>query len=254
MDKLLELTEFVKLSHKAFFYTSGKALFKIRESRLYRNYWRNWNDYVSEQFGWKRSYANRLIAATQVVDNLIEHLGINFPLPTSEQQVRKLIGFSCLEQARIWKEAVEKNSGKIPTGRMIAEIIAGFDEVQLVEGKVVGTVATINIDEFNVFTLPSVPVKDKLLLPKEPAVYFAISLKQGIQYIGQTCNLKRRWKNHDLLFELLDCQIFYLIYYGEERSRVLLESAFITKYMPPKNKCRNNEHFAELQLQAQGNL
>lgn len=247
MDKLLELTEFVKLSHKAFFYTSGKALFKIRESRLYRNRWHNWNDYVSEQFGWKRSYANRLIAATQVVDNLIEHLGINFPLPTSEQQVRKLIGLSCLEQAKIWKEAVEKNSGKIPTGRMIAEIIAGFGKVELIEEKVVGTVATIDIDKFNVFALPSVPVKDRLLLPKEPAIYFAISLKQGIQYVGQACDLKRRWKNHDLLFEVLDCQIFYLIYYGEERSRVLLESAFITKFMPPKNKRRDNDAIPHLQ-------
>lgn len=60
----------------AVFLEVGNALLEIRDSRLYRQQFSTFEDYCKERWGFARNYANKVIAATEVVANL----GTNVPL------------------------------------------------------------------------------------------------------------------------------------------------------------------------------
>lgn len=117
------------------FYEAGKALAEIREKRLYRDRWQNWDNYVADRFGWKRNYANKQIAAAEVVDSLIqvyEVQGTNgtekavSTLPTNERQVRPLTSLDSSDRATVWKIAVDKAWGKVPTEALVKEAVKEF--------------------------------------------------------------------------------------------------------------------------------
>lgn len=119
------------------FYEAGTALKELRDSRLYRDRWHNWNDYVADRFGWKRHYANRQIAAAEVVDSLIEACGVQVTnrhltgtltgtLPTTETQVRPLTSLDPEDRATVWKTAVDKANGKVPTEALVKEAVKEF--------------------------------------------------------------------------------------------------------------------------------
>lgn len=118
------------------FYEAGKALAEIREKRLYRDRWQNWGDYIADRFGWKRDYANKQIAAAQVVDGLIQSYETNTnsilsgtttgTLPTAETQVRPLVPLSQEHRATVWKEAVDKSNGKVPTESTVKAVVEDF--------------------------------------------------------------------------------------------------------------------------------
>jgi GIY-YIG catalytic domain len=58
-------------------------------------------------------------------------------------------------------------------------------------------------------TLPSLPLKNRSLLPTCPAVYFALSTERTILYIGQTESLYQRWIQHNRMKQLMqfDCAL-----------------------------------------------
>lgn len=119
------------------FYEAGTALKELRDSRLYRDRWHTWENYIADRFGWKANYAYKQIAAAEVVQGLIEsyeELCTNCTesvtptgtLPTAEGQVRPLVNLDPEDRATVWKTAVDKANGKVPTEALVKEAVKEF--------------------------------------------------------------------------------------------------------------------------------
>lgn len=119
------------------FYDAGKALAELRDSRLYRDKWGTWEHYIADRFGFRRNYANKQIAAAEVVDSLIQNYEVQGTnrtlsgtvtgtLPTTETQVRPLVCLEPSDRATVWKIAVDKANGKIPTEKLVKETVKEF--------------------------------------------------------------------------------------------------------------------------------
>jgi hypothetical protein len=119
------------------FYDAGKALAELRDARLYRDRWHTWENYVAERFGFKWNYAHKQIVAAEVVDNLLEAYGETCTnrtesvtptgtLPTAETQVRPLVALDPEVRATVWKTAVDKANGKVPTEKLVKETVKEF--------------------------------------------------------------------------------------------------------------------------------
>jgi DNA-binding XRE family transcriptional regulator len=105
----------------------GEALAAIRDQRLYRATYRNFDAYL--QARWpelgQRNYAGKLIRAARVA----RELGTNVPiLPSSEGQVRPLLGLQTPEDRQAaWAQACERASAggrHQPAGEDVAFIVA----------------------------------------------------------------------------------------------------------------------------------
>ena len=120
------------------FYEAGTALKELRDRRLYRSTHKTFEEYVQDRFGMKQSRSYQLIEATGVVDNLlakvpplVELLGDSSDkvpplvevLPTNERQVRPLIQLEPDQQREVWQQAVEAAGGKVPSGRIVKDIV-----------------------------------------------------------------------------------------------------------------------------------
>jgi hypothetical protein len=94
----------------------GNALMEIRDSKLYRQTHKTFEDYCRERWGIERRHAYRLIDSAAVVSNLcpIGHI------PKSESQCRPLVGLEPEKQKEVWKAACEISGGK-PTAKDVEE-------------------------------------------------------------------------------------------------------------------------------------
>jgi hypothetical protein len=116
------------------FFEAGKALAELRDRRLYRSSHRTFEDYCRDRFGHSRQKSNYLIAAADVYENLTTICCQNLPpedlttngsqiLPTSEGQVRPMTKLEPQEQWEVWQTAVEFAGGKVPTGRIVKDVV-----------------------------------------------------------------------------------------------------------------------------------
>ncbi|MBD2534215.1 hypothetical protein H6G97_33695 [Nostoc flagelliforme FACHB-838] len=116
------------------FFEAGKALSELRDRRLYRSTHRTFEEYCRDRFGHSRQKSNYLIAAADVYENLtticcqnsgIDDLTTNSSqiLPTSEGQVRPMTKLEPQEQWKVWQTAVEVAGGKVPSGRVVKDVI-----------------------------------------------------------------------------------------------------------------------------------
>jgi hypothetical protein len=116
------------------FFEAGKALMELRDRRLYRSTHHTFENYCRDRFGHSRQKSNYLIAAADVYENLtticcqnsgIDDLTTNSSqiLPTSEGQVRPMTKLEPQEQWEVWQTAVEVAGGKIPSGRVVKDVI-----------------------------------------------------------------------------------------------------------------------------------
>ncbi|MGH2415581.1 MAG: hypothetical protein ACRDEA_18200, partial [Microcystaceae cyanobacterium] len=123
--------------------------------RLYRSTHRSFEEYCRERFGFERRHPYRLIEAALVVDNLLQMrpngtqiessvnqglLGMKANpsspmspngtqiLPSSERQVRPLTQLEPDEQREIWQQAVEEAGEKVPSGRLVKDIVQRIRE------------------------------------------------------------------------------------------------------------------------------
>ncbi len=122
------------------FYEAGKALQELRNRRLYRSTHRTFESYCQERFGFSRRHINYLITAVDVVDNLkMGTIGSQKSetetrtngaqiLPTSERQVRPLTKLEPEQQREAWTKAVESAGGKVPSGRIVKDIVQRIRE------------------------------------------------------------------------------------------------------------------------------
>ena len=116
------------------FFEAGKALMELRDRRLYRSTHKTFEDYCRDRFGHSRQKSNYLIAAADVYENLTTICCQNLPpedlttngsqiLPTGEGQVRPITKLEPQEQWEVWQQAVELAGGKVPTGRIVKDVV-----------------------------------------------------------------------------------------------------------------------------------
>lgn len=111
------------------FYRAGCALRELRDRRLYRSTHKTFQEYCQDRFGFTRRRSDYLIGAAEVVDNLSgetesKREPLVLILPTSERQCRPLRGLEPEQQREIWHKAVEKSNGKVPSGKVVSDLVA----------------------------------------------------------------------------------------------------------------------------------
>lgn len=96
----------------------GRALINIRDRRLYRGGYLNFEDYVEKRWQMSVRHAHRMCDAAEIVQNLLpagepppgasnQLLTAEAPLPTKESQARPLKGLEPEQQRQVWHEAVK---------------------------------------------------------------------------------------------------------------------------------------------------
>ena len=105
------------------FFEAGKALIELRDRRLYRSTHKTFDEYCLDRFGYNRSRSYQLVDAAVVVDNLQKCPQIVDILPTAEGQVRPMTKLEPQEQQEAWLRAVEVAGGKVPTGRIVKDVV-----------------------------------------------------------------------------------------------------------------------------------
>jgi hypothetical protein len=111
------------------FYEAGRALKELRDRRLYRSTHKTFEEYCRDRFGYGKNNANMKILAASVVDEL-EKMTTNGGqiLPTTERQVRPLTKLEPEQQREAWAKAVESAGGKVPSGRIVKDIVQRIRE------------------------------------------------------------------------------------------------------------------------------
>jgi hypothetical protein len=119
-------------------FEAGKALAELRDRRLYRSTHSTFEEYCKDRFGFQRRHPYRLIEASAVFDNLMKmcpnwtqneddpdtvHSEQRQILPTAEGQVRPMTKLEPQEQQEAWLRAVEVAGGKVPTGRIVKDVV-----------------------------------------------------------------------------------------------------------------------------------
>ncbi|MCC5653709.1 hypothetical protein LC609_28805 [Nostoc sp. XA013] len=105
------------------FFEAGKALIELRDRRLYRSTHKTFDEYCLDRFSYNRSRSYQLVDAAVVVDNLQKCPQIVDILPTAEGQVRPMTKLEPQEQQEVWLTAVELAGGKVPTGRIVKDVV-----------------------------------------------------------------------------------------------------------------------------------
>lgn len=111
------------------FYEVGAALADIRDNRLYRQAYRNFEDYCRERWGFGKDNAKLLIRGAHVVENLKE-MGIMIPnLPANNRQAWPLAVLPDEQQAAVWQQIMDTApDGKITSGHVM-RVVEGNRQV-----------------------------------------------------------------------------------------------------------------------------
>lgn len=106
------------------FFEAGKALMELRDRRLYRSTHKTFEEYCRERFGFSRRQPYHLMEAAVIFDNLIEKCERSVHiLPTNEWQVRPLTKLDPDIQPEAWQQAVESAKGKVPSHRIVKDVV-----------------------------------------------------------------------------------------------------------------------------------
>jgi hypothetical protein len=106
------------------FFEAGKALTELRDRRLYRSTHKTFEEYCRDRFGHSRRQSYLLMDAAVVFDNLLEKCDpMDHILPTSERQIRPMTKLEPQQQQEVWLTAVELAGGKVPTGRIVKDVV-----------------------------------------------------------------------------------------------------------------------------------
>ena len=116
------------------FYVAGRALKILRDKKLYRETHATFEAYVRSRFDFTKRAAYYLIDAAEVVNNLkseqFVHSNKNTNiLPTKESQCRALAKLSPEQQREVWRAAVEKAEGKVPSARIVKKAIKEISSI-----------------------------------------------------------------------------------------------------------------------------
>lgn len=103
----------------------GNALLEIRDSRLYRQEFRTFEDYCRDRWGMARSTAYQYIDAAATVEN-VRHGG--HQIPTNERQARPLTKLEPEQQQEAWQRAVETAPNGRVTGAHVEKVVKDYLE------------------------------------------------------------------------------------------------------------------------------
>ena len=100
----------------------GQALLRIQQKKLWRMYCRSWKEYLEQRVGISGAYASMQTNAALAMENLLT-TGEGIERPSTERQLRPLVGLSPENQVAAWKLAVAKAAGKKVTGKIVVEAV-----------------------------------------------------------------------------------------------------------------------------------
>jgi hypothetical protein len=95
----------------------ARALVEIRDAKLYRDPYETFEQYVEQRWEMSRARAYQLMDGVKVLDCLSTSGGHS--LPTSERQIRALIGLEPELQLKVWLESIKDNPE--PSGQRVME-------------------------------------------------------------------------------------------------------------------------------------
>ncbi|WP_323808756.1 hypothetical protein [Nostoc sphaeroides] len=106
------------------FFEAGKALAELRDRKLYRSTHKTFEEYCKDRFGYSRRQPYLLMEAAVIFDNLLEKCDRNdHILPTNEWQIRPLSKLDPDIQPEAWEQAVESAKGKVPSHRIVKDVV-----------------------------------------------------------------------------------------------------------------------------------
>lgn len=124
----------------------GRALALVRDNRLYREGWPDFDGYIAGRWDMSRQHAYRLMDAAEVVDDLIKYKGepahdgddlrpmghILSPmgdiLPINERQARPLAPLDGDQRREAWRMVLEAASGGRITSSLISNVVDQYLE------------------------------------------------------------------------------------------------------------------------------
>ena len=109
----------------------GNALLVIRDGRLYRAGYGTFEDYCRERWGMNRAHANRLIAASKVVENL-DPMGA---IPIGERETRPLTRLEPEQQRAAWQRAIETAPASGITAGHVQRVVDDMSRPEQGNGK-----------------------------------------------------------------------------------------------------------------------
>ena len=121
-------------------FEGAEALRELRDRRLFRSTHKTFELYCQERFGFTRRRVDYLISGSEVYDNLKMRTNcsqneeakteINYSqiFPTNENQVRPLTKLEPNEQCKAWQQAVDEAGGKVPSGRIVKDVVEQIKE------------------------------------------------------------------------------------------------------------------------------
>lgn len=110
----------------------GEALARIRDGRLYRGTHETFAAYCEDRWKMGRSHAYRMIDASEVAANL-SPMGDTVPAPTSERQLRPLVGMSPDLQREAYLRAAETAPDGKLTAAHVEKVAHEIAEVEFIE-------------------------------------------------------------------------------------------------------------------------
>jgi hypothetical protein len=103
------------------FFEAGLALAEIRDDELFIDEFDSFEAYCQEKWQYGKRYAERLMAAAEVVKRL--RTNSSLPSPSYEGQVRPLMGLSPDQAVAAWEKAAEKAGGRKMTARIVTSAV-----------------------------------------------------------------------------------------------------------------------------------
>jgi hypothetical protein len=103
------------------FYLVGRALMMIRDQKLYRIEYSNFESYCRERWDMTPRHAYRFITATSIVDRITP----TAVMPTNESQIRPLLKLPEEKWQQTWEEAIALAGDKRVTARHVEAIVRG---------------------------------------------------------------------------------------------------------------------------------
>ena len=107
----------------------GNALLQIREGRLYRDDYDNFETYCQERWEMCGRRAHQLIDSAKVIANIQTEPLVQ--LPSSERAIRPLVSLPAVQQRQVWEaaSAAAKKPGKPTAAEVRAAVITSIPEV-----------------------------------------------------------------------------------------------------------------------------
>jgi hypothetical protein len=106
------------------FYEVAAAFVHIKQRKLYRAEYRTFEEYCKAKWNIDRSYADRMIEAAEVRENLVP---IGTVLPEKESHARALVGLEPDQQRQVWQKAVDT----APNGKVTAQHIKDVRQAEI---------------------------------------------------------------------------------------------------------------------------